>query len=120
MALLQRIAYSVFSIMIILALFLLPSSSSSRVGGSFLDHIGEETGYDFRAYPFYFGPIDGSDKFFNNFTNILTRSNKLERSVRIINVDTFGAKGDGSTDDSQVISFVYSYFLANISYYKSN
>ncbi|KAM7524525.1 hypothetical protein LguiA_014427 [Lonicera macranthoides] len=68
----------------------------------------EEYGYDFKGYPSYFGTIEdnmfldpvkaetsGSGSFFD-----LMKKGNLEASAKLVNVENFGAKGDGSTDDT--------------------
>lgn len=70
----------------------------------------EEYGYDFKGYPTYFGTIEdnmfldsvkaetsGSGSFFD-----LMKKGNLEASAKLVNVENFGAKGDGSTDDTEV------------------
>ncbi|KAI3471594.1 hypothetical protein Pfo_028244 [Paulownia fortunei] len=57
----------------------------------------EESGYDFRAYPSYFGHARNNTGFsdFKKFRRLLAAS------VKTVDVLNFGAKGDGSTDDTQ-------------------
>ncbi|KAI3472616.1 hypothetical protein Pfo_030311 [Paulownia fortunei] len=70
----------------------------------------EEYGYDFRAYPSYFGHVRGI-KFDNNsgkkqhgVSDFKKFRRLLAASVKTVDVLNFGAKGDGSTDDTQVKS----------------
>ncbi|KAI3471593.1 hypothetical protein Pfo_028243 [Paulownia fortunei] len=67
----------------------------------------EEYGYDFRAYPSYFGHVRGI-KFDNNsgkkqhgVSDFKKFRRLLAASVKTVDVLNFGAKGDGSTDDTQ-------------------
>ncbi|KAL8467513.1 hypothetical protein ACS0TY_030949 [Phlomoides rotata] len=63
-------------------------------------HFQEEYGYDFSNYPSYFSPID--DVKFDNFVKIERPFlHPLAASAKTTNVLDFGAKGDGSTDDTK-------------------
>ncbi|KAK4392455.1 Polygalacturonase [Sesamum angolense] len=55
--------------------------------------------YDFRAHPSYFRPFEGINNFDNSARTMIFR--RLAASVKTINVLSFGAKGDGSTDDTK-------------------
>ncbi|KAL2535066.1 Polygalacturonase ADPG1 [Abeliophyllum distichum] len=66
----------------------------------------EESANDFEAYPSYITTIEGFK--FNNTTKIETgfsdyssKFRRLATSVKTIDVQNFGAKGDGSTDDTK-------------------
>ncbi|KAI3446469.1 hypothetical protein Pfo_003134 [Paulownia fortunei] len=70
------------------------------------NYIQEEYGYDFRDYPSYFSPIEGikfqnTVKIEGGFSDFKKFYRRLEASVKTINVLSFGAKGDGSTDDTK-------------------
>ncbi|KAK4373679.1 hypothetical protein RND71_009063 [Anisodus tanguticus] len=68
-------------------------------------NIEREFGYDFQAYPSnYFNTIleDNNNlqsSRFHRFKN-LEENDEEEAKITTINVDSFGAKGDGSTDDT--------------------
>ncbi|KAL0337965.1 UNVERIFIED_CONTAM: Polygalacturonase [Sesamum calycinum] len=55
--------------------------------------------YDFGAHPSYFRPFEGINNFDNSARTMIFR--RLAASVKTINVLSFGAKGDGSTDDTK-------------------
>ncbi|KAK6941837.1 Glycoside hydrolase, family 28 [Dillenia turbinata] len=57
------------------------------------------TGYDFQAYPSYFGNVEDDDEF-KDFLKVGTEMCSLKGQTSF-NVDDFGAKGDGHTDDSK-------------------
>lgn len=72
-------------------------------------------GYDSKAYHPYFTSIDRQDdsnykpSFPSSLLNYkarsrtrLSKANAHSSSPKIVNVDDFGAKGDGRTDDSEV------------------
>ncbi|KAL9150735.1 hypothetical protein ABFS82_11G008200 [Erythranthe guttata] len=102
---------STFLIVVLLSL------SSSCINGLIHDEFQEEYGYDFRSYPSYLiSPVEQArvNKYFDNssavaakiiearfsdFNNFSRRS--LAASVKTVDVLSFGAKGDGSTDDSK-------------------
>lgn len=73
-------------------------------------NLEREFGYDFQAYPSnYFNTIDLENN--NNFDDQISRFNRFKNlekdeavEVTTINVDSFGAKGDGNTDDTYVSS----------------
>ncbi|KAH6772822.1 Pectin lyase-like superfamily protein [Perilla frutescens var. hirtella] len=84
-------AVLVFTFSLILVSLSLCSTSSPSNNIAYLH---QESGYHFRAYPSYF-----DDKYsFKNF-NKIRRS--LAASVETTNVLDFGAKGDGTTDDTK-------------------
>lgn len=58
-----------------------------------------ETGYNLRDYPSYFGYVR-SPHFGKNFNK---NRRLLADSVKTVNVLNYGAKGDGTADDTQVI-----------------
>ncbi|KAK4487691.1 hypothetical protein RD792_005649 [Penstemon davidsonii] len=64
------------------------------------DYIQEESGYDYRAFPWYFSPIIHQEEDENNNNNS-TNFKKMRKVAASVNVLNFGAKGDGSTDDSK-------------------
>ncbi|CAI9761154.1 unnamed protein product [Fraxinus pennsylvanica] len=69
------------------------------------NYLQEESGYDFQAFPSYFSPIGGvklhnSAKIETGYSDF-KKSRILAASVKTINVQIFGAKGDGRTDDSK-------------------
>lgn len=71
------------------------------------NYIQEESAYDFEAYPSFISTIEGL--IFNNMTKIETgvsdyptKFRRLAAFVKTINVQNFGAIGDGSTDDTKV------------------
>lgn len=71
------------------------------------NYLQEESGYDFQAYPSYFCPVEGiklhnSAKIETEYSDF-KKSRILAASAKTINVQMFGAKGDGRTDDSKVI-----------------
>lgn len=76
---------------------------SLGIHGDFLhDHIREESGYHLRAHPFYnFATFQDYHQFQNSTITNFSRLQK--KSLQTILVDSFGAKGDGISDDSQVI-----------------
>ncbi|XP_047267698.1 polygalacturonase-2 isoform X2 [Capsicum annuum] len=61
----------------------------------------EEFGHDFQAYPSYLESfIEGNniqDEIIHYFNNI----KKVENKVKLIDVSSFGANGDGKTDDTR-------------------
>ncbi|XP_016506354.2 polygalacturonase-2-like [Nicotiana tabacum] len=69
-------------------------------------NLEREFGYDFQAYPSnYFNTIDLEDN--NNYYDQISRFNRFKNlekdeavGVTTINVESFGAKGDGNTDDT--------------------
>ncbi|KAF8403803.1 hypothetical protein HHK36_011909 [Tetracentron sinense] len=76
---------------------------------SYLDH--EVSGYDTQAYPSYF---DTNDRFEPKFTSLIEYEHEiisLKRfddvgcsaisDIEVVNVDDFGAKGDGTEDDTE-------------------
>lgn len=73
-------------------------------------NLEREFGYDFQAYPSnYFNTIDLEDN--NNYYDQISRFNRFKNlekdeavGVTTINVESFGAKGDGNTDDTNVSS----------------
>lgn len=68
------------------------------------NYFQEEYGFNFRYYPSYFSPIEGI-KFDNSSVKTEGRFSdhrRLAASVKTTNVLNFGAKGDGSTDDTKV------------------
>ncbi|GFP89698.1 polygalacturonase [Phtheirospermum japonicum] len=82
--------------------------TSSLIHNSPVDgYVQEESGYDFGAYPSYFGHFRGVN--FENYSGKkklhgLSDFKKFRRSLTAsvtINVLDFGAKGDGNTDDTK-------------------
>ncbi|KAK2975713.1 hypothetical protein RJ640_010772 [Escallonia rubra] len=69
------------------------------------DYLQEESGHDFQAYPSQFSTIEYS--FFDNSVDMeagifdLKQLERLATSVKTVSVDSFGAKGDGTSDDTQ-------------------
>ncbi|KAL2464671.1 Polygalacturonase ADPG1 [Forsythia ovata] len=66
----------------------------------------EESDNDFEAYPSYITTIEGfkfnnTTKIETGFSDYSTKFQRLATSVKTIDVQNFGAKGDGSTDDSK-------------------
>ncbi|KAL2228233.1 UNVERIFIED_CONTAM: Polygalacturonase [Sesamum indicum] len=55
--------------------------------------------YGFEAYPSYFRPFEGIKNLDNSARTMIFR--RLAASIKTINVLSFGAKGDGSTDDTK-------------------
>ncbi|XP_027067420.2 polygalacturonase [Coffea arabica] len=93
-----------FAHLIVTFLFLV--SCPSAFHGDLHDHSDiQQTGYDSEAYPSFLSTVDGS-QFDNSMmfeagaSDGLTKLSRLESSGRIINVDRFGAKGNGAEDDS--------------------
>ncbi|XP_059669837.1 polygalacturonase-like [Cornus florida] len=73
------------------------------------NYLQQEFGYDFRAHPSFFDPID-DDTTFGNSINLQATNFRLKKigevrslaaSVNTVSVDNFGAKGDGRTDDTE-------------------
>lgn len=63
------------------------------------------TGYDSQAYPSYLSMIgDGNDIFEDLIKK--SREDFDQAAVSTVNVSDFGAKGDGETDDTEVILFL--------------
>lgn len=88
-------------LLILLSLGLCSTSSLSN------DHLPnayfqQETGYNLRDYPSYFGNVR-SPHFGKNFNK--NRKSLAAASVKTVNVLNSGAKGDGTTDDSKVIIY---------------
>lgn len=69
-------------------------------------HFQEEYGYDFRHYPSYFRPVE--DEFANSVKIGRALSDRLASASAetAYNVINFGAKGDGSTDDTKVSKMI--------------
>lgn len=63
-------------------------SHHNNVAHNNLNHLDEESGHDSRAYPSY--SLEGM------------RSTRFLASVTTVNVDDYGAKGDGAHDDTVV------------------
>lgn len=88
----------------ILVLFL-TLSLASCLNNDHLPYFEQETGHDFRAYPSYFGHVIRGIDFGNKLAK---NARKFGRSLKATSVKTvsvldFGAKGDGTTDDTKVI-----------------
>ncbi|KAK4432130.1 Polygalacturonase [Sesamum alatum] len=60
----------------------------------------QEYGYGFEAHPSYFRPAEGIIDFDNSVMKTMM-FRRLAGSVKTINVLSFGAKADGSTDDTK-------------------
>ncbi|KAJ8562656.1 hypothetical protein K7X08_031108 [Anisodus acutangulus] len=114
---LLRNVFILFTIPVIISISL-SSCNSIKFLDDDVDHILKEThdhhnmnierefGYDFQAYPSnYFNTIleDNNNlqiSRFHRFKNLEENDDEEEAKVTTINVDNFGAKGDGSTDDT--------------------
>ncbi|KAK9290658.1 hypothetical protein L1049_008831 [Liquidambar formosana] len=70
-------------------------------------YIHEASGYDSQAYPSYFSMAIEDGEYFENLIKrrtelkMLNKVGSLSTSVNTVNVDDFGAKGDG-TDDTEI------------------
>ncbi|KAK4485426.1 hypothetical protein RD792_008066 [Penstemon davidsonii] len=97
MALMKKLFFPYLFIFI----FFLSSCCTSNLYDDHLpnDYFQEEAGYDFRAFPSYFGPFE--DLKIDNNSLDFKELRKISTSVKTINVLNFGAKGDGSSDDSK-------------------
>lgn len=118
MGILGKHLLTTFLIVIVLSL------SSSCTNGLHEDnYMQEEYGYDFRSYPSYFRPFESLrfDSSVKNESRFSDFSRRLAASVKTVNVLSFGAKGDGKSDDTKVItkikqqisSDLYVFFLFN-------
>ncbi|KAK4371510.1 hypothetical protein RND71_010985 [Anisodus tanguticus] len=114
---LLRNVFILFTILVIISISL-SSCNSIKFLDDDVDHILKEThdhhnmnierefGYDFQAYPSnYFNTIleDNNNlqiSRFHRFKNLEENDDEEEAKVTTINVDNFGAIGDGSTDDT--------------------
>ncbi|KAK4836986.1 hypothetical protein QYF36_001901 [Acer negundo] len=67
---------------------------------SYLDQEGAAYGFDSPAYPSYLSTIGDHDKFKLSFEK-LGRTSSSSATVTTVSVDDFGAKGDGTSDDTQ-------------------
>ncbi|KAK3011813.1 hypothetical protein RJ639_010620 [Escallonia herrerae] len=69
------------------------------------DYLEKESGHDFQAYPSHFSTVEYS--LFDNSVDIeagifgLKQLERLAASVKTVSVDSFGAEGDGTSDDTQ-------------------
>ncbi|CAK9184875.1 unnamed protein product [Ilex paraguariensis] len=94
-----------FQIIIIVILSFISSYTCLHDGLPYNKYLQVESGYDFQAYPSYFSTIE--DRKFENSAKLQTRIyglktfQRLAASATTINVDDFGAKGDGTHDDTQ-------------------
>ncbi|CAA0829878.1 Polygalacturonase ADPG1 [Striga hermonthica] len=95
-----------FFTFLIIALFIRPfcTHSLNDVGSHVLE---EEYGIDFRAYPSYARPIEAFTLDNSVFSDFNKSVRKLESSVMTVNVLSFGAKGDGKTDDSKAFAVAW-------------
>ncbi|KAL8494014.1 hypothetical protein ACS0TY_024986 [Phlomoides rotata] len=88
----------------IITLFLI-SSFASSLNNDHLpndNYFEQESGHDFRAYPSYFGHVVRGINFDNYSTkNVRKFGRSLKALVQTVNVLNFGAKGDGTTDDTK-------------------
>ncbi|TXG70441.1 hypothetical protein EZV62_005376 [Acer yangbiense] len=66
---------------------------------NYLDQEGAEYGFDSPAYPSYLSTIEDHDKFKLSFEKLVLTSS--DDTVTTVSVDDFGAKGDGTSDDTQ-------------------
>lgn len=64
----------------------------------------QELGYDFRGYPSYIGPVEHTYKFDNSvrIEPLFSDQRRVDVSAKTVNVLSFGAKGDGKSDDTKV------------------
>lgn len=108
MGILGKHLLTTFLIVIVLSL------SSSCTNGLHEDnYMQEEYGYDFRSYPSYFRPFESLrfDSSVKNESRFSDFSRRLAASVKTVNVLSFGAKGDGKSDDTKVITKINRYQL---------
>lgn len=91
------------------------SCYSKLLKGPLSNFVDEALPHKEIAYPTYFGTIDnedhGSQSALTNvidFSPTISRFRRLDNvggsqsAIKVVNVDDFGAKGDGTTDDTKV------------------
>ncbi|KAL2479987.1 Polygalacturonase ADPG1 [Abeliophyllum distichum] len=95
--------YTISFILIVLSLI----SCCVSLRNDLLDnYIEEDSGYDFRAFPSYFGLAKGiklhnSSKIETDRYSHFNKFQILAASTKTINVHNFGAQGDGRSDDTK-------------------
>lgn len=87
----------------VIVLSLISSCCASNLNNDhLLNGFQLESGYGFQAYSSYFGHVRGVNFDNNSGKNFKKFGRSLAASVETFNVLNFGAKGDGSTDDTKV------------------
>ncbi|KAK4839940.1 hypothetical protein QYF36_026117 [Acer negundo] len=97
----QRLIFPIISVIFIslVSCYICLPDHGPPNDNNYLDQEGAAYGFDSPAYPSYLSTIEDHDKFKLSFEKLGLTS--FDDTVTTVSVDDFGAKGDGTSDDTQ-------------------